>query len=113
MTLRLLTAALLLSLATPPTVLAQWWNPVARSRNAFEMPKPVEYTPQVREMAYIVLNEAIASRDWPKVDRMYDEFLAQDLRANDGIFMVEMVQRVFADRYGALEPAKATAEMAD
>ena len=110
---RLLSAALLLCAAAPTLSNAQWWNPLGERRQPFEMPKPVAYTAKVREAAYMVVNQAVNDRDWAKIDRMYEEFLAQDLRADDGIYMVEMIQRLFADRYGAIDPKMASEDMAD
>lgn len=91
---------------------AQWWNPMQRPAQPYEAPKPITYTAKTRNDAYMAANAAILNEDWAKLDRMYDEFLAQDLRANDGLYMVEAIQRLFADRYGVLEPARADKDFA-
>lgn len=109
---RIIAAAIALS-AAAPLVSAQWWNPMAEPVPPYDRGKPITYTANTRTHAYMAVNAAILDRDWAKIDRMYDEFIAQDLRANDGFYMVEMIQRVFAERYGALDPARANADLAD
>ena len=115
MKLRILAAAAILAAGTSPCLHAQWWNPQdptpPKARGTPMAPK-ITYTPHVRQMAYMAVNAAIWNDDWAKIDRMYEEFMAEGLRATDGSYFVEAVQSVFHDHFTMVVDAKARDEMA-
>ena len=108
-------AAAALAATASLSLQAQWWNPQdptpPKARGTPMAPK-ITYTPYVRDMAYMTVNAAIWNDDWAKIDRMYEEFMAEDLRATDGNYFVEAIQRVFHDHFGTIDDAKARDEMA-
>jgi hypothetical protein len=78
--------------AVLPEANAQWWNPMDSTPPKFRgtpfEPK-VAYTRNVYEQAQMAINAALEDGDFAKLERMHDEFLATQLRATDGSWMVE------------------------
>jgi len=93
------------------TTLAQWWDPTDMT------PPYLKGTPQAPKVVYNhnkvqsarqAINAAIWNNDFARVERMYDEFLSQNIRATDGTWLVESVQVTFDQLFQAgLEPQMA------
>ena len=77
---------------------AQWWDPADMTppylKGTPQAPKIV-YDYAKRRAARNAINAAIWNNEFAKIERMYDEFLSQKLRAADGTWLVEVVQTTF------------------
>lgn len=98
------TFALIAAWALPAT--AQWWNPGDRTPPKLwgtpEAPK-VTYTRLTVDYAATAANAAFWNDDFAKLDRMYDEFLRDGVRATDGTWLVESIGRAIANLDSANE----------
>ncbi len=92
-----------LALASTPSH-AQWWNlndhtPPKYRGTQFE-PKVV-YTHQVKQDEGYSANAALWNDDFQKLDRMYEEMLAGDVRSTDGTSMIEPFAQLFEQAGGS------------
>lgn len=92
-------------LAFVPFAHAQWWNPNDPMPGKRGLPgvPPVVYDRTTFESARTVINAAIWSNDFRKIERMYEEFQREDIRTTDGGWMVESVQQAFDTAYRSPE----------
>jgi hypothetical protein len=89
-------AALILLAST--SAIAQWWNPMYVRDTTNPNPKIV-YTHAHVEAAKMAANGAVFNDDFPKLERMYAEFMDGQPRATDGTFMVEALQSYFGESF--------------
>lgn len=80
---------------------AQWWNPsdpTPPARWGTEFAPKVKYTRQTVDAAHGAIHDAFWNReDFQKIERMYEEFMRDGIRATDGTWMVEPVAKFSAD----------------
>ena len=117
---RAFAAAAFLAVTSAPSY-AQWWNSmkpsgapsVFKGRAQFTENEKVIYNRAMRDRAYMEASMALVEGNFEKVDRMYDDFMANGgLRRTDGVWMVESLQDLFADRCRLMDDAQTGAELA-
>lgn len=101
--------ALVLLLASA-SAQAQWWNNAVQpgmrvGKIVVGAPPAAEarYSKTVFDQARSVAVTAIFNEDFAKLERMHDEFVAGDIRATHGFFMVEAIQGAWDDQFRAGE----------
>lgn len=89
---------------------AQWWNPAdpigPGKRGTVADPKVV-YTSRLYDQAKMVSNAFLIDTKVAELERMYDEFMAENARSNDGRYMVQAIQDYVAGTMGAIDERKA------
>ncbi len=85
-----------------PHAQAQWWNPQdptpPKFRGTTFATKPV-YDHQMQSTAQGAIWQAMQSRDFVTIDRMYDEFLRDNIRASDGVLMIDAFRRALDNHF--------------
>ncbi len=84
--------SVLFALSSP--AYSQWWNPNDPTPPKFRgtpFETKVVYTRVVAEQAANAVQTAFWSDDFQKIDRMYDEFMRDDRRAEDGTWFVAQI----------------------
>jgi len=108
--------AALVAALLPIATQAQWWNsadPTPLKLRGTEFAPKVVYNRAMRDTAYMEANAALVDGKFEKLDRMYDDFLANGgLRRTDGGWMLESFQSLFGDRCHTMDDAAARAELA-
>lgn len=102
--------------ASPIASQAQWWNSADPTPPKFRgtpwETKPV-YDRNMRDKAYMEANAALVDGKFEKLDRMYDDFMANGgLRRTDGGWMVQSIQDLFEYRCHTMDDAAARRELA-
>ena len=105
--LAFLAVPLVLVLCAASGVHAQWWNPNDRTDPKYrgtQFEKKVTYTHRTVSDAHMSAGGAFWNDDFAKLDRMYEEFLRDHLRATDGTWLVQAIGDTFND-LGSSNPA--------
>lgn len=100
--LSLLASIFLIALlnAALSTAHAQWWNfndPTPPKYWGTEFAPKVKYTRKTVDDAYSAVHRAFWADDFQRIERMYQEFSSEGIRATDGTWMVEPMARFFAE----------------
>jgi hypothetical protein len=104
MNTRIIAALALGALACASQAHAQWWNPMdPRPPKVWRMDPPpkVVYTHKTVDAAHLVAGQAFWKDDFETLDRMYDELLAGQVRAEDGTSMIEPFGRFLGSVAGS------------
>ncbi len=75
---------------------AQWWDPSVFVKPSDQAPPPFVYKRKIDiDRASTQVQKALLTRDFAKVERMHDEFLALQQAGGNGRWMLESVKRGF------------------
>lgn len=110
--MRLISRAFALSLSLASIgASAQWWDPTDMTppylKGTPAAQAKVVYNQAKKQTAGQVMNAAFWNGDFGKLERMYDEFLTQKVRAADGTWMVNEVQRTFDYMFSGIPEERA------
>jgi len=116
MQFRVLAGAAFLA-ATSLAANAQWWNSMRPRGNPIfrgtDVNEKVVYDRAMRDRAFMEANAALMEGNFEKIDRMYDDFMANGgVRRTDGGWMVESLQDLLGERCQVMDDAAERAVLA-